>query len=153
MNYNPKTIDSYQGREADVIILNFVKGPGQKDEPPKALENYQRLNVAITRAKKKLIIIAPYGLEDINIEWQSSANPRNLYNVVKKLEAEGKGKIIPIEKDIFKEELDLVEKELSKLKGEMEGRQTTSESFIMRRDMKLLSELQRYKRRAYRKLW
>ena len=151
MNYNPKTIDSYQGREADVIILNFVKGPGQKYKPPKALENYQRLNVAITRAKKKLIIIAPYGLEDINIEWQSSANPRNLYNIVKKLEAEGKGKIIPIEKDIFEEELDLVEKELSKLKGEMEGRESNSGGFT-KEDMKLLSEIQKYRKRAYWKL-
>jgi len=149
MNYDSKTIDSYQGREAEVVILNFVKGPGQKDKPPKALENYQRLNVALTRAKKKLIIIAPYGLEDINIDWENSANPRNLYNVVKKLEAEGKGKIISIEKDALKEELNLVEKELSELKREIDGKQTDSEGFT-KEDMKLLSEIQKYRKITYR---
>ena len=150
MNYNSKTIDSYQGREADVVILNFVKGPGQKDKPPKALENYQRLNVAITRARKKLIIIAPYGLEDINVDWENTANPRNLYNIVKKLEAEGKGKIIQIKEDFLKDELNLVEKELSELKKEIKGKQIDSEGYT-KEDMKILSELRKYRKRTYRK--
>lgn len=45
------TIDSYQGQEKDIIILSTARTTGVG-----FLANPQRLNVALTRAKKCLII-------------------------------------------------------------------------------------------------
>ena len=47
-------MDSFQGREKDVVIFDVVHTGKHK-----VLESYRRLNVAITRARKKLIVIAP----------------------------------------------------------------------------------------------
>ncbi len=49
-----KTVDGFQGREKAVIILSFVRS----NEKGKLgfLTDYRRLNVAITRARKKLIM-------------------------------------------------------------------------------------------------
>lgn len=49
-----KTVDGFQGREKEVIILSFVRS----NEKGKLgfLTDYRRLNVAITRARKKLIM-------------------------------------------------------------------------------------------------
>ena len=48
------TVDRFQGREKDVIIFSFVRASGNAGE---FLNNRSRLNVAITRARKKLIIM------------------------------------------------------------------------------------------------
>lgn len=47
-----KTVDAFQGRERDVIIFDI-----SMDKPHVALQDYRRLNVAITRSRRKLIII------------------------------------------------------------------------------------------------
>jgi superfamily I DNA and/or RNA helicase len=49
------TIDSFQGQERDVIVLSLVRS-NQKNEIG-FLKDYRRINVAMTRAKKKLVII------------------------------------------------------------------------------------------------
>lgn len=50
-----QTIDSFQGREADTIILSFVR---TNDEGTIGfLKDYKRLNVGLTRAKKRLILV------------------------------------------------------------------------------------------------
>jgi ATP-dependent RNA/DNA helicase IGHMBP2 len=50
-----KTIDSFQGQEKDVIYLSLVRSnPEQKLG---FLKDYRRMNVAMTRARKKLVII------------------------------------------------------------------------------------------------
>ena len=46
------TVDSYQGREKDIIIYSVT---GTRDL--EFIEDVNRLNVAFTRAKKKLIVI------------------------------------------------------------------------------------------------
>lgn len=51
-NLNARTVDSFQGREKDIVIFNITH-----TKPHIALADYRRLNVAITRARKKLIII------------------------------------------------------------------------------------------------
>ncbi len=51
---NVYTIDKVQGMEKEVIIISLVK---VKDGKTKILSNMPRLNVAITRAKSKLILI------------------------------------------------------------------------------------------------
>ncbi|XP_077997914.1 DNA replication ATP-dependent helicase/nuclease DNA2-like [Glandiceps talaboti] len=54
------TVDKYQGRDKDVIILSFVQSCAVKGQMSKGygiLQDIRRLNVAITRAKCKLIMI------------------------------------------------------------------------------------------------
>ncbi|KAH8293687.1 hypothetical protein KR054_002967 [Drosophila jambulina] len=51
MNLTPKTVDSYQGLEKDVIIISNARTRGCG-----FLAHYQRLNVALTRPKRCLII-------------------------------------------------------------------------------------------------
>nr|GMC75970.1 DNA replication ATP-dependent helicase/nuclease DNA2 [Ipomoea batatas] len=52
------TIDKYQGRDKDCILVSFVRS----NESPKSsvstlLGDWHRINVALTRAKKKLIMV------------------------------------------------------------------------------------------------
>jgi predicted DNA helicase len=49
------TIDSFQGQERDLIILSLVRSNSKNVIG--FLKDYRRLNVAMTRARKKLIII------------------------------------------------------------------------------------------------
>ncbi|MCK8058675.1 MULTISPECIES: IGHMBP2 family helicase [unclassified Fusibacter] len=52
------TVDAFQGREKDVVILSFVRS--NEDERIGFLKDYRRLNVSISRAKKKLIMIGNF---------------------------------------------------------------------------------------------
>ncbi|PHR43721.1 MAG: hypothetical protein COA32_15820 [Fluviicola sp.] len=49
------TADSFQGQEADVVILSLVRS--NPDGNIGFLKDYRRMNVAMTRAKLKLIVI------------------------------------------------------------------------------------------------
>jgi superfamily I DNA and/or RNA helicase len=49
------TIDSFQGQESDVVIISLVRSNDKGTIG--FLKDYRRMNVAITRAKKKLIIV------------------------------------------------------------------------------------------------
>nr|WP_299204516.1 AAA domain-containing protein [uncultured Brumimicrobium sp.] len=54
-NLSVSTIDSFQGQEADVVILSLVRS--NSEGKIGFLSDYRRMNVALTRAKKKLIVI------------------------------------------------------------------------------------------------
>lgn len=49
------TIDSFQGQEREVVILSLVRS--NNENVIGFLKDYRRMNVAMTRAKKKLIIV------------------------------------------------------------------------------------------------
>jgi DNA replication ATP-dependent helicase Dna2 len=50
------TIDKYQGKDSDFVIISLVRSNENKNIG-ELLNDWQRLNVAFTRAKKKLILI------------------------------------------------------------------------------------------------
>lgn len=54
-NFYTQTIDSFQGRESEIVILSFVRS--NPDGDIGFLMNPKRLNVALTRAKSHLILI------------------------------------------------------------------------------------------------
>lgn len=50
------TVDKCQGRDKDVILLSLVRSNGECNAG-NLLRDWRRLNVAITRAKKKLVLV------------------------------------------------------------------------------------------------
>jgi predicted DNA helicase len=54
-NIHCSTIDSFQGQEADVVCISLVRSNESSDIG--FLKEYRRMNVAMTRAKEKLVII------------------------------------------------------------------------------------------------
>jgi ATP-dependent RNA/DNA helicase IGHMBP2 len=54
-NIRVKTVDGFQGREKDIICLSLVRSNNQNEIG--FLNDIRRMNVAITRAKKKLVIV------------------------------------------------------------------------------------------------
>jgi len=58
-----ETVDSYQGREKELIIYSITAHYEHK-----ALQDYRRINVAFTRARSKLIIISSF-LSVSEIPW------------------------------------------------------------------------------------
>ena len=50
-----QTVDAFQGQERDVIFVSLVRS--NNDQEIGFLKDYRRMNVAMTRARKKLVII------------------------------------------------------------------------------------------------
>jgi superfamily I DNA and/or RNA helicase len=84
-----KSVDGFQGREKEVIILSLVRA--NKFEEIGFLKDIRRLNVAITRAKRKLIIVGD--------GRTISSHPiyRDLLNYIKE-----RGKYVYITPSLFK---------------------------------------------------
>lgn len=59
INISVSTLDSFQGMEFDVIIFSFTRSasPYQENKKVGFLDDARRLNVAFSRAKKKLILV------------------------------------------------------------------------------------------------
>jgi len=54
-NLTINTIDSFQGQERDVVLISLVRN--NDSGTIGFLKDYRRMNVAMTRAKKKLIVV------------------------------------------------------------------------------------------------
>lgn len=54
LDTNVHTIDQYQGRDSDCVIVSFVRCSGSVGP---LLKDWRRINVALTRAKQKLILV------------------------------------------------------------------------------------------------
>jgi ATP-dependent RNA/DNA helicase IGHMBP2 len=48
------TVDSFQGSEADIVLISFVRANSKNRVG--FLQDFQRLNVALTRAKRLLVL-------------------------------------------------------------------------------------------------
>lgn len=51
------TVDKYQGRDKSVIVLSFVRSTTEEGNLGELLKDWRRLNVAVTRAKHKLLMV------------------------------------------------------------------------------------------------
>lgn len=98
------TVDDFQGDERDIIILSMVRNPAQgKKFDLEFLKKFERINVALSRARKLLIVVgarkflADNGIIDLpDMEGNRRADKLN-YPVYKEIidTIYFKGKIIP----------------------------------------------------------
>uniref|UniRef100_UPI003AACC580 DNA replication ATP-dependent helicase/nuclease DNA2 n=1 Tax=Centroberyx gerrardi TaxID=166262 RepID=UPI003AACC580 len=51
------TVDRYQGRDKSLIVLSFVRSTAEGGNLGELLKDWRRLNVAVTRAKHKLLMV------------------------------------------------------------------------------------------------
>ncbi|RUO86565.1 DEAD/DEAH box helicase [Spiroplasma endosymbiont of Megaselia nigra] len=79
------TVDDYQGRETEIVIVNTVRNPRKQLNANKEfIKKYERLNVAFSRAKNMLIIIGAVSFfTNIDVEIPTIANP----NITKTIKA------------------------------------------------------------------
>ncbi|WNY22950.1 hypothetical protein MmiHf6_02440 [Methanimicrococcus hongohii] len=69
-----KTVDDFQGDERDIIILSMVR----TDSKSNFLKEYRRINVAMSRARRLLIIVGNASvLSKMSVEIDSSTQPRS----------------------------------------------------------------------------
>lgn len=77
---NIGTIDSFQGREFDILIFSVARSKDDKGKTYGNLESKHRMNVALSRAKSLLIIVG----EEKLIKAKGSSNLKYLYPIYQK---------------------------------------------------------------------
>ncbi|WP_342252530.1 AAA domain-containing protein [Spiroplasma endosymbiont of Amphibalanus improvisus] len=61
-NLNVSTVDDFQGKEADIVIVNIIRNPKNANNfNAEFIQNFERMNVAFSRARKMLIIVGAVG--------------------------------------------------------------------------------------------
>lgn len=55
LNIKVNTVDAFQGQERDIVYISLVRSNNNGDIG--FLKDYRRMNVALTRAKKKLVVV------------------------------------------------------------------------------------------------
>jgi superfamily I DNA and/or RNA helicase len=74
------TIDSFQGQEADGVIISLVRSNAQQEIG--FLRDYRRLNVALTRAQNRLIVVgdsATIGADEFYAKFLDYCESNNCY--------------------------------------------------------------------------
>jgi len=87
------TLDSFQGMEFDVIVFSFTRSasPEQKNKKVGFLDDARRLNVAFSRAKKKLILVGnSETLTDSRSHFDSLFNYTGLFSKLVELSKNNK---------------------------------------------------------------
>ena len=104
-NIEIDTVHRFQGKERDTIILSTVVN-GINEEKPNAIDNfiddYHLLNVAITRAKRKLVLIVSEG-----VYQTQNSELANLVNYVRyhfPAESIKEGKVVSIFDRLYQDE-------------------------------------------------
>jgi flagellar biosynthesis GTPase FlhF len=85
--FKVSTIDSYQGQEAEHVIISLVRSNNEGNIG--FLKDYRRMNVAMTRAKNKLIVIgdsATLGSDDFYAQFLDYVESIQAYHSVWELE-------------------------------------------------------------------
>lgn len=90
MSNNIYTIDSFQGREQDNVIINWVRSNYTTPEARTQtgfLRDYRRINVALSRARKRLILIGDFKtlLNSDNLKVRYIFGKLNSFNKAKKI--------------------------------------------------------------------
>ncbi|AHI52520.1 AAA domain-containing protein [Spiroplasma culicicola] len=80
------TVDDFQGKEADYVIVNLVRNPERLSSTGgrEFLKKYERINVAFSRARELLVIIgAQRAVQDITVQIPTVNDPSisNTYEV------------------------------------------------------------------------
>jgi len=84
IEHNIYTIDSFQGREQQNIIINWVRSNyGLPGTPTKTgfLRDYRRVNVALSRAKKRLVLIGDYE----TLTQSDNSKVRHIFSQIKNI--------------------------------------------------------------------
>ena len=90
-----KNLERVQGDERDAIILTIGYGKGADGRvrhhfgPINQVGGERRLNVAITRAKRRLTVVASFGAADLDPERLSGEGPQMLRRYLAYVQAEG----------------------------------------------------------------
>lgn len=84
------TVDSFQGREKDTIIISCVRANQGKDASIGFLNDYRRMNVAITRAKNFLWIVGHAQTLNIDKNWRALIRHCYRKNAIKCFESKYK---------------------------------------------------------------
>jgi hypothetical protein len=115
------TVDNYQGREQDIVLVNMVDN-NKNGEPSKFLRKFNRINVAISRARTMLIMIGSkdyYNNVKVNVPNMESGKD-NYINAYYQIYAEcqsrwtAAAKILGVKKNANKEERTGDKKEVNK---------------------------------------
>jgi superfamily I DNA and/or RNA helicase len=110
-----KNLENVQGDERDVMILSVGYGYDKKGVlsmnfgPLNKEGGERRLNVAITRAREKVILVSSIKSSDINLDSTNSAGARHLHDYLAYVESETQLKENPDEKP---KDLSAIEKEI-----------------------------------------
>ena len=96
------TVDNVQGQEYDVVVLSFVRAFSENRKVG-FLDDLRRLNVALSRAKKKLIMIG-------HLDTLTRPSAHRLYNIEENLQPVEIFKRISADATIQKAELNSIDK-------------------------------------------
>lgn len=103
--YEVNTVDAFQGREMDAIVLSTVRAAREGNTGPGGtigfVSDRRRMNVALTRARHCLLIVGDsQTLEARSEDWRQlivDAKKRNCFEVVEK-DGKSPGKVGPLRK-------------------------------------------------------